>query len=63
MNSKEKSFEEVLTLYQSIIRKQFVALRLYKDYDEFYQIGCIALWNAYQNFNPEKQPNYFDLFL
>ncbi|MFC0469172.1 sigma-70 family RNA polymerase sigma factor [Halalkalibacter kiskunsagensis] len=54
MNSKEKSFEEVLKMYQSIIKKQFVTLRLYKDYDEFYQIGCIALWNAYQNFNPEK---------
>jgi DNA-directed RNA polymerase len=31
-----------------------VVLRLYKGHDEFYQIGCLALWDAYQNFNPEK---------
>jgi DNA-directed RNA polymerase len=54
VNIKEKTFEEVLKMYEPAIKKQLVSLRLYKDYDEFYQIGRIALWNAYQNFNPNK---------
>ncbi|WP_227937582.1 sigma-70 family RNA polymerase sigma factor [Alkalihalobacillus deserti] len=54
MNIKAKPFDEVLRMYEPAIKKQLVSLRLYKDYDEFYQIGCIALWNAYQQFNPDK---------
>jgi len=41
-------------MFEPAIKKQLISLRLYKDYDEFYQIGCIALWNAYQQFNPDK---------
>jgi DNA-directed RNA polymerase len=54
VNKDNISFEEVLKKYESAIKKQMFVLRLYKDYDEFYQIGCLALWDAYQNFNPEK---------
>jgi DNA-directed RNA polymerase len=54
MNIKANPFDEVLRMYEPAIKKQLVSLRLYKDYDEFYQIGCIALWDAYQQFNPDK---------
>ncbi|GAE33998.1 sigma-70 family RNA polymerase sigma factor [Halalkalibacter akibai] len=54
MNIQDQPFEEVLRLYEKAIKKQFVSLRLYKDFDEFYQVGCIALWDAYQQFNPDK---------
>ncbi|MFC0560540.1 sigma-70 family RNA polymerase sigma factor [Halalkalibacter alkalisediminis] len=54
MDIKAKAFDEVLRMFEPAIKKQLVSLRLYKDYDEFYQIGCIALWNAYQMFNPDK---------
>lgn len=29
------------------------SLHIFKNKDEFYQIGLIALWDAQQNFNPE----------
>ncbi|WP_332628452.1 sigma-70 family RNA polymerase sigma factor [Halalkalibacter flavus] len=54
MNKNQTSFEEVLKNFQPAIKKQLVMLRIYKDHDEFYQIGCLALWDAYRNFNPEK---------
>ncbi|MCL7749190.1 sigma-70 family RNA polymerase sigma factor [Halalkalibacter alkaliphilus] len=50
----QPSFEEVLKNFQPAIKKQLVMLRIYKDHDEFYQVGCLALWDAYRNFNPEK---------
>ncbi|ARK29869.1 RNA polymerase factor sigma-70 [Halalkalibacter krulwichiae] len=65
MNIKEYPFEEVLRMFDPAIKKQLVTLRLYKDHDEFYQIGCIALWNAYQQFDPDKGhfPSYAISFI
>lgn len=54
MNIRNLSFEEVLQKYEPIIKKQMMDLGIYKNFDEFYQLGKIALWNAYENFDPEK---------
>ncbi|KHF38453.1 sigma-70 family RNA polymerase sigma factor [Halalkalibacter okhensis] len=54
MNHNQPSFEEVLKNYEPAIKKQLISLRIYKDHDEFYQIGRLALWDAYRKFNPEK---------
>lgn len=48
------SFEEVLVNYEPIIKKQMISLRIYKDFDEFFQLGRIALWEAYMKFDPAK---------
>lgn len=52
--SANVSFEEILANYEPLIKKQMVSLRIYKDFDEFFQLGCIALWEAYVNFDPTK---------
>ena len=54
LNIKEKSFEEVFQMYEPAIKKQLVSLRIYKDFEEFYQLGRIALWQAYERFELEK---------
>lgn len=46
--------DEVVERYAPIVRKQLKELQIYKDYDDYYQIGLIALWEAYMRFVPEK---------
>ena len=46
--------DQLLDQYSPIVKKQLQALHIYKDYDEYYQIGMIALWEAYSKFDPEK---------
>lgn len=37
-----------------MIHKIIHSLHLYKNHDEFYQEGLIALWEASERFNPDK---------
>lgn len=49
-----ESFEEVLKKYKPLIKAEMKKLGIYKNFDDFYQIGAIALWNAYENYDPDK---------
>ncbi|GAF65039.1 putative RNA polymerase [Bacillus sp. TS-2] len=48
------SFEEVLKDYLPLIKNQMKQLNIYTNFEEFYQVGQIALWKAYCHYNPEK---------
>lgn len=41
-------------MYEPLIKKQIKVLRIYKDHGEFFHLGRIALWHAYQQFDPQK---------
>ncbi|MFX3623261.1 MAG: sigma-70 family RNA polymerase sigma factor [Ectobacillus sp.] len=51
---KPHTFEEALRLYEKMIKNQMKKLSLYRDYDEYYQCGIIALWRAYMQFEEGK---------
>lgn len=51
---KPRSFEEAVSLYDRLIKGQIKKLRLYYDYDEYYQCGLIGLWKAYTKFDKDK---------
>ncbi|WP_338470779.1 sigma-70 family RNA polymerase sigma factor [Niallia sp. XMNu-256] len=48
------NFEQLAAQYSNMIHSIIHSLHIYKDHDEFYQIGLIALWNAYENFDEAK---------
>lgn len=48
------SFDEIKQKYEPIIKKQLTALNIYQNYEEFYHVGVIGLWDAYRRFDPEK---------
>lgn len=54
LDYQKKSYEEVLQLFEPMVKKQILSLQIYKNQEEFIQIGKIALWEAYHRFNPEK---------
>jgi DNA-directed RNA polymerase len=47
-------FEQLASQYQPMIHKIIRSLHIYKNIDEFYQIGLIALWEAQKKFHAEK---------
>lgn len=47
-------FDQLLKQYHPMIRKIIYSLHIYRDVDEFYQIGLIALWDAWKWFQKEK---------
>lgn len=49
-----ESFEQVKKQYTPIVYKIISSLNIYMNKDEFFQIGLIALWEAYERFDPEK---------
>lgn len=49
-----KEFEEVARNYEPLIRNTIKQLRLYKNIEDMHQIGLIALWEAYEKFDPAK---------
>ncbi|GAA3319217.1 hypothetical protein GCM10020331_025210 [Ectobacillus funiculus] len=52
---KPSTFEEAAQLYERMIRKQLKKrLCIYRNHDEFYQCGLIALWKAYEQFDERK---------
>mgnify|MGYP001325774607 FL=1 len=51
---ESQSFQEVFEQYEKLIKNQIKSLNIYKNYDEFYQIGLIALWKAWKNYDDRK---------
>lgn len=51
---ENKSIEDVLLQFEPMVKKQMLSLQIYKNQEEFFQIGLIGLWEAHQRFNPEK---------
>lgn len=49
-----ESFEEVETAFTPMIHYHIRKLSIYKNQEEYFQLGLIALWQAYQRFNPAK---------
>lgn len=49
-----ESFEELATQYEPMIHKILIDLHIYKNREEFIQLGLICLWEARENFNPDK---------
>ncbi|WP_456274792.1 sigma-70 family RNA polymerase sigma factor [Bacillus sp. AK031] len=49
-----KEFNEVHVQYEPMIHKIINTLHIYKEKDEFYQIGMTALWEAWQKYEDEK---------
>jgi RNA polymerase sigma factor (sigma-70 family) len=49
-----EAFDSVVHQYGNMIHKIIHSLHIYKNQEEFYQVGLIALWEAYRNFMPEK---------
>ncbi|MFC7784076.1 MULTISPECIES: sigma-70 family RNA polymerase sigma factor [unclassified Rossellomorea] len=47
-------FEELHAKYDLMIHKLIHSLHIYKNKSEYYQTGLIALWEAHENFDPEK---------
>ncbi|OLO38921.1 hypothetical protein BTR23_10265 [Alkalihalophilus pseudofirmus] len=54
MQSIPLNAEEIIEKYAPIVKKQMKKLNIYKDFDDYYQVGLIALWEAYERYNPEK---------
>lgn len=49
-----EDFQTVFKKYEAMIHHILRSLRIYKNYDEFFQIGLIALWEANGKFDPSK---------
>ncbi|PKR86467.1 sigma-70 family RNA polymerase sigma factor [Heyndrickxia camelliae] len=49
-----KEFLAVFQKYEAMIHHILRSLRIYKNYDEFFQIGLIALWEAKERFDSKK---------
>lgn len=49
-----ESFEQISTQYTPMIYSIIGKLNIYHNKDEFFQLGLIAIWEAYKRFNPEK---------
>lgn len=49
-----ESFEQLAEQYGPMIHKIIYSLHIYKNREEFYQHGLIALWEASRRFDPTK---------
>lgn len=49
-----ENFEEIVEQYTPMIYHMMRSLHIYKNQEEFFQIGLIALWEARQRFNSDK---------
>lgn len=49
-----ESFEQIAEQYTPMIYSIMRRLTIYKNKEEFFQMGLIALWEAQQQFNPGK---------
>jgi RNA polymerase sigma factor (sigma-70 family) len=49
-----ESFEKLADHYEPMIHHIMHALHIYKNKDEYYQHGLIALWEASRRFDPAK---------
>ncbi|MCA1031378.1 sigma-70 family RNA polymerase sigma factor [Bacillus timonensis] len=51
---RELPFEELEKEYKPILIKVMKSLNLYRDFDSFYQVALIGLWEAQMRFNEER---------
>lgn len=51
---EDARFEELHQQFEPMIYHVMRKLSIYKNKHEFYQVGCIALWEASLRFNKEK---------
>ncbi|MCK0470070.1 sigma-70 family RNA polymerase sigma factor [Halalkalibacter sp. APA_J-10(15)] len=51
---ENRTFAEVAKQYEPLIRGQIKKLNIYRNREEFYQVGLIGLWKAYEQFDQEK---------
>ena len=51
---EDEEFEKLYEQFEPMIYHMMKKLKIYRDEKEFYQIGCIALWEASLRFNEEK---------
>lgn len=51
---KPATFAQTVTLYENMIKGHLKKLSIYKDHEEYYQCGLIALWRAYVNYDEKK---------
>lgn len=49
-----ESFEELAKQYEPMIYKIMNLLHIYKNKDEFFQLGLVGLWEAKLRFDPNK---------
>ncbi|MBN8200984.1 MULTISPECIES: sigma-70 family RNA polymerase sigma factor [Bacillaceae] len=49
-----ESFEQLEAQYERIIHQIMHSLNIYKNKEEFYQLGLITLWQAWKNHDAEK---------
>lgn len=49
-----ENFEKVVEQYEAMIWKVIHSLHIYKNKEEFFQIGLIALWEAQNRFDQKK---------
>ncbi len=47
-------FEQLAAEYSNMIHSLIHSLRIYKNHDEFYQVGLIALWEGSQHYDEQK---------
>jgi DNA-directed RNA polymerase len=53
-DSLMESFEQLAEQYEPMIHKMMSTLHIYKNKEEFLQLGLISLWEAQQHFSPKK---------
>ncbi|QTD40823.1 sigma-70 family RNA polymerase sigma factor [Sporosarcina sp. Te-1] len=49
-----KVFEEVLTQYEPMISAIIRKLHIYRDFEQYRQVGRVALWQAWKRFDKNK---------
>lgn len=49
-----ESFEQLVEQYIPMMHKIIHSLNIYKNKEEFYQLGLIALWEASKRYDPKK---------
>ncbi|KON88194.1 RNA polymerase sigma24 factor [Sporosarcina globispora] len=49
-----ESFEELAVKYKPMIHKIIRSLNIYKNKDDFYQLGLITLWQVWKNYDADK---------
>lgn len=47
-------FEQLAAQYSNMIHSIIHSLHVYKNHDEFYQIGLLGLWDASKNYDEQK---------
>lgn len=49
-----KEFDQLVEQFTPMIHSIIRNLNIYKNHQDFYQIGLIYLWQAYKNYDPNK---------